>query len=132
MAHRIENDDNKISVDSVDDRIIFKPSDIVSITAKDVDLQYAIRDTFQTDTSISRCNGALRAEKILEHWYEPSSSSPNGDVDFSLVSDGNTNGWDADEMFHRNETIYGVQSTFDQSLSGYTVQIQKKDTQDFK
>lgn len=31
-----------------------------------------------------------------------------------------------------NEQRYGVQSTFDQSLSGYTIQIQKNDTQDYK
>lgn len=27
---------------------------------------------------------------------------------------------------------YGVQSTFDQSLAGYTVPLQKKDTQDYR
>lgn len=31
-----------------------------------------------------------------------------------------------------NEKHYGVQSTFDQSLSGYTIQIQRTDTQDFR
>lgn len=35
-------------------------------------------------------------------------------------------------MFLKNETTYGVQSTFDQSLTGYTMQIQKNDTQDYK
>lgn len=28
--------------------------------------------------------------------------------------------------------VYGVQSTYDQSLSGYTLQLQRKDTADYK
>lgn len=119
----------KIAVDSVVDVLIFKPSDIVSILAKDVDLQYATRDTLPTDTAISaRCNGSSvwAEEKELEPW-----DSTNGD-DISLELDGNSNGWDANEMFHKNETIYGVQSTFDHAMTGYTMQLQKKDTQDFK
>lgn len=35
-------------------------------------------------------------------------------------------------MFNKNEKLYGVQTTFDDSLAGYTVQIQKKDTEDYK
>lgn len=120
---------NKIAVDSVVEVLIFQPSDIVSIVAKDVDLDYATRDTLPTDTAISaRCNGSSSRseEKELEPW-----DSSNGD-DICLELDGNSNGWDANEMFHKNETTYGVTSTFDQSMAGYTMQIQKKDTQDFK
>lgn len=142
MAHRIEHgpdSENKIIVDTVVDRLIFKPSDIVSIAAKDVDLDYATRDTFKTDTAISsaRCNGNGRPEeRELEPWDESGGGGGlNGDGglnEFSLELDANANGWDVNDMFHKNETIYGVQSTFDQSLTGYTVQITKKDSDDFK
>ena len=137
MAHRVENnssdDPSSISVDSVVDVLIFKPNDIVSIVAKDVDLDYATRDTFQTDTAISRCNGSNRAEeKELEPWVPSGSGGLNGEIEFNYELDGNANGWDVDDMFLKNETVYGVQSTFDNSLAGYTIQIQKRDTQDFK
>ncbi|XP_055692026.1 ataxin-2 homolog isoform X2 [Lutzomyia longipalpis] len=136
MAHRVEASDNEetnFNASTVVDTLIFKPTDIVSILAKDVDLDYATRDFFQTDSAISsRCNGSSRAEdKELEPW-DPSSGTVNGEMEFLLELDGNANGWDANDMFHKNETMYGVQSTFDQSLAGYTMQIQKKDTQDFK
>lgn len=60
MAHKVDNlnDDRSISISSVADILVFKSSDIVSIAAKDIDWDYASRDTFQTDTAISsRCNG---------------------------------------------------------------------------
>lgn len=130
----INTDENNLTADSVFDVLIFKPSDIVFLKAKDVDLEYATKDTFQIDTAISKCNGASRSdEKELEPWsFDVGSGVVNGDLEFSLELDDNANGWDAKDMFLKNETIYGVQSTFDQSLSGYTIQIQKKDTQDFK
>lgn len=119
--------------------LIFKPNDIVFLKAKDVDLDYATKDTFQTDTAISKCNGSSSQnprfdEKELEPWqFDGSSGSAiNGDLDFNLELDDNANGWDVNDMFLKNETVYGVQSTFDQSLTGYTIQIQKTDTQDYK
>lgn len=62
----------------------------------------------------------------MEPW---DASGMNGGVDFDL--DGQ-NGWDADEMFSKNERNFGVQSTFDDSLSDYTVAIDVKETVEFR
>lgn len=134
MPHCYENggEDKKINVDTVKDNLIIKLCDIVTMHAKDVDLDYAVRDTFQTDTAISsRLNGSLRnTEKKLQPWAD-GADTLNGDM-MGLELDTQTNGWDANEMFQLNEKEHGIKTTFKDNLENYTVQIEKKDTMDFR
>lgn len=93
-------DDQSLNADSVFEVLIFKPCDVVFLKAKDADLDYATKDTFQTDTAISKCNGSRFDEKELEPWqFDGDSNSMNGDVDISLELDNNANGWDVNDMF---------------------------------
>ncbi|XP_002014061.2 ataxin-2 homolog isoform X1 [Drosophila persimilis] len=107
--------------------IIFPADTVVKIVAKDFDSQYATAGAFKTDEAISdKCNGARLDEKELEPW----DSGANGDIDIEL--DGAANGWDANEMFRKNENTFGVTSTFDDSLATYTIPLDKGDSLEFK
>lgn len=140
MAHRVDQE-GVVAVDSVVEKLIFKPQDVVSIRAKDSDLEYATHDVFQTDSAISsklNGNGRSAEERHLEPWDGcdgEASDAPvlNGDASLEdLELDHRANGWDANDMFRKNEEVYGVHSTYDHSLAGYTLPLQRKDTQDYR
>lgn len=67
-------------------------------------------------------------ERELEPW---DASGINGTETMPLELE-QANGWDANDMFKKNEQEYGVQSTFDQSLRGYTVPLQQSDSAAYK
>ncbi|XP_036382266.1 ataxin-2 isoform X3 [Megalops cyprinoides] len=109
--------------------IIFKASDVVVVQFKDVDLNYARKDNF-TDSAVSvstRINGEHK-EKDLEPWdggeQHASDSLEALDTDVS-------NGWDPNDMFKFNEENYGVKSTYDSSLSSYTVPLERDNSEEF-
>uniref|UniRef100_A0AAY4EV14 LsmAD domain-containing protein n=1 Tax=Denticeps clupeoides TaxID=299321 RepID=A0AAY4EV14_9TELE len=114
-------------IEEITDTMIFSPNDLITMTCRDVDLNFATRDTF-TDSAISssRVNGEHR-EKVLQRWDGGDSNGEN----FDLEADA-SNGWDASEMFRYNEENYGVKSTYDSSLSMYTVPLERGNTEGYR
>uniref|UniRef100_A0A4W5KBH3 Ataxin 2 n=1 Tax=Hucho hucho TaxID=62062 RepID=A0A4W5KBH3_9TELE len=110
--------------------IIFKASDVVVVHFRDVDLSFANKNNF-TDTAVSgRINGEHK-EKDLEPWdggeqqqHVVSGSLESLDTDVS-------NGWDPNDMFKYNEEQYGIMSTYDSSLSTYTVALERDNSEEF-
>ncbi|KAM7387646.1 hypothetical protein PAMA_009995 [Pampus argenteus] len=113
-------------IEDITDTMIFSPADLVTMTCRDVDLSFAVRDMF-TDAAISasRLNGEHR-EKVLQRW----DGDGHGE-NFELETD-TSNGWDANEMFKFNEEAYGVKTTYDSSLSMYTMPLEKGNSEVYR
>lgn len=116
------------------DSILFKSSDFVMVQFKDMDVNYARRDGFTDSGIASKVNGEHK-EKDLEPWdggdgLLSSNASTNNDELESLDTDV-SNGWDPNEMFRYNEENYGVVSTYDSSLSSYTVPLERDNSEEF-
>uniref|UniRef100_A0A672IXU3 LsmAD domain-containing protein n=1 Tax=Salarias fasciatus TaxID=181472 RepID=A0A672IXU3_SALFA len=113
--------------------IIFKASDVLVVTFKDVDLNFARKVCSHvihnfTDAAVSgRINGEHK-EKDLEPW--DGGETHNSDSLESLDTDV-SNGWDPNDMFKYNEEKYGVLSTYDSSLSTYTVPLERDNSEEF-
>ncbi|XP_018105557.1 ataxin 2 L homeolog isoform X8 [Xenopus laevis] len=114
------------------DSILFKSSDFVMVQFKDMDVNYARRDGF-TDSGIAcRLNGEHK-EKDLEPWDGGESlisSTPTGKDELESLEN-ESNGWDPNEMFRYNEENYGVVSTYDSSLSSYTVPLERDNSEEY-
>uniref|UniRef100_A0AAX7V716 Sm domain-containing protein n=1 Tax=Astatotilapia calliptera TaxID=8154 RepID=A0AAX7V716_ASTCA len=106
--------------------IIFKASDVVVVNFKDVDLNFARKDNFTDAAVTGRINGEHK-EKDLEPW--DGGETHNSDSLESLDTD--SNGWDPNDMFKYNEEKYGVLSTYDSSLSTYTVPLERDNSEEF-
>uniref|UniRef100_A0A6Q2YYN6 LsmAD domain-containing protein n=1 Tax=Esox lucius TaxID=8010 RepID=A0A6Q2YYN6_ESOLU len=108
--------------------IIFKPSDVVVVHFRDVDLNFARKESF-TDPGVSgRVNGEHK-EKSLEPWDGGDQHRAVSDSLESLDTD--SNGWDPNDMFKYNEEQYGIKSTYDSSLATYTVALERDTSEEF-
>uniref|UniRef100_A0A8D0HFI7 Ataxin 2 like n=1 Tax=Sphenodon punctatus TaxID=8508 RepID=A0A8D0HFI7_SPHPU len=110
------------------DTMVFKPSDVMLVHFRNVDFNYATKDKF-TDSAIamnSKVNGEHK-EKVLQRWEGGDSNSDDYDLESDM-----SNGWDPNEMFRFNEENYGVKTTYDSSLSSYTVPLEKDNSEEFR
>ncbi|XP_015268709.1 PREDICTED: ataxin-2 isoform X2 [Gekko japonicus] len=112
--------------------ILFKSSDFVMVQFKDMDSSYARRvpsetDAF-TDSAISAKVNGEHKEKDLEPWDGGEASTAE---DLEALETDVSNGWDPNDMFRYNEENYGVVSTYDSSLSSYTVPLERDNSEEF-
>ncbi|CAM2114837.1 unnamed protein product [Caretta caretta] len=110
------------------DTMVFKPTDVMLVHFRNVDFNYATKDKF-TDSAIamnSKVNGEHK-EKVLQRWEGGDSNSDDYDLESDM-----SNGWDPNEMFKFNEENYGVKTTYDSSLSSYTVPLEKDNSEEFR
>ncbi|XP_053525799.1 ataxin-2 isoform X6 [Artibeus jamaicensis] len=107
--------------------ILFKCSDFVVVQFKDMDSTYARRDAF-TDSAISAKVNGEHKEKDLEPW---DSGELTANEELEALENDVSNGWDPNDMFRYNEENYGVVSTYDSSLSSYTVPLERDNSEEF-
>ncbi|XP_054718015.1 ataxin-2-like protein [Uloborus diversus] len=115
------------SPEEIIEKIVFKFDDVVTINAPNVDPEFATRESF-TDTAISKFNGQV-LERELEPW-DGGSLSTDGLSEIGGTEE--ANGWDPNDMFRTNEEKYGVKSSFDSNLPGYTIPLNKQNTEEYK
>nr|XP_048676875.1 ataxin-2 isoform X14 [Caretta caretta] len=112
--------------------ILFKSSDFVMVQFKDMDTNYAKRvpsetDAF-TDSAIGvKVNGEHK-EKDLEPWDGGETTTTE---ELEALETDVSNGWDPNDMFRYNEENYGIVSTYDSSLSSYTVPLERDNSEEF-
>ncbi|XP_025897595.1 ataxin-2 isoform X1 [Nothoprocta perdicaria] len=112
--------------------ILFKSSDFVMVHFKDMDTNYARRvpsetDAF-TDSAISAKVNGEHKEKDLEPWDAGETAATE---ELEALETDVSNGWDPNDMFRYNEENYGVVSTYDSSLSSYTVPLERDNSEEF-
>ncbi|NWH66216.1 ATX2 protein, partial [Geococcyx californianus] len=107
--------------------ILFKSSDFVMVHFKDMDTNYARRDAF-TDSAISAKVNGEHKEKDLEPWDGGETTTTE---ELEALETDVSNGWDPNDMFRYNEENYGVVSTYDSSLSSYTVPLERDNSEEF-
>uniref|UniRef100_A0A803TGT9 Ataxin 2 n=1 Tax=Anolis carolinensis TaxID=28377 RepID=A0A803TGT9_ANOCA len=97
-----------------------------------MDTSYARRvpsetDAF-TDSSISAKVNGEHKEKDLEPWDGGEGMTTD---ELEALETDVSNGWDPNDMFRYNEENYGIVSTYDSSLSSYTVPLERDNSEEF-
>jgi len=141
-AHLVDlSNPSCINEKNVFEKFAIKMKDIVRMSAIDVDLDYAAKEGFQTDTQISsnKNNGEGDRYRALEEFeFDDYGMSDEREGSFSIendraLGDGGSNGWSAEEMFRKNEDKYGVQTSYKENMEGYTVQLkQDKSSEEYR
>ncbi|XP_053257233.1 ataxin-2 isoform X1 [Podarcis raffonei] len=109
--------------------ILFKSSDFVMVQFKDMDSSYARKGTYAfTDSAISAKVNGEHKEKDLEPWDGGDGTTTD---ELEALETDVSNGWDPNDMFRYNEENYGVVSTYDSSLSSYTVPLERDNSEEF-
>ncbi|KAJ6656628.1 hypothetical protein lerEdw1_003515 [Lerista edwardsae] len=81
-----------------------------------------------TDSAISAKVNGEHKEKDLEPWDGGEGSTAE---ELEALETDVSNGWDPNDMFRYNEENYGVVSTYDSSLSSYTVPLERDNSEEF-
>ncbi|EMP37128.1 Ataxin-2 [Chelonia mydas] len=85
------------------------------------------KDAF-TDSAIGvKVNGEHK-EKDLEPWDGGETTTTE---ELEALETDVSNGWDPNDMFRYNEENYGIVSTYDSSLSSYTVPLERDNSEEF-
>lgn len=110
------------------DTMIFEIENIVSVGLLDVDMDYAFKDGFKTDTEISGMKNA-KVEKELVAWVDDTPPLKRGVRDWndSLEPINGQTGWSAQEMFAYNEKVNGVLAGYTGLDNVYTTAINRDD-----
>ncbi|NXA49726.1 ATX2 protein, partial [Nothocercus julius] len=81
-----------------------------------------------TDSAISAKVNGEHKEKDLEPWDAGETTATE---ELEALETDVSNGWDPNDMFRYNEENYGVVSTYDSSLSSYTVPLERDNSEEF-
>ena len=65
----------------------------------------------------------------MKEWTpDPSDKSVEvGDCEIGTPGKSNGNGWSADDMFKINTSKFDIKTSYDSTLTGYTVELNKRD-----
>ncbi|XP_018495936.1 ataxin-2-like protein [Galendromus occidentalis] len=109
--------------------MIFNISNIVSMTALNIDLGFVTKENAFTDSQISRSNGRI-TERDLQVWEDDGTESTK----YGQLEDisGTSAGWAPADMFATNLERFGVKTSFKDDLTGYTTPIPTRDDAEYR